>query len=77
MKHQKIKEKWINYRSNLILKFRQNVINRSKEIIDLGISEAGKTRPDAEAELDRANSSIDSYCWCSTLIHYVKCCRWN
>ena len=46
------------YRSELILKFRQNVINRSKEIIDLGISEAGKTRPDAEAELDRAVQAL-------------------
>ena len=48
----------LSFRAELILKFRQGVINRSKEIIDICISEAGKTRPDAEAELDRAVQAL-------------------
>ena len=42
----------LSYRAELILKFRQGVIDRSNEIIDICTTEAGKTRPDAEAELD-------------------------
>ena len=48
----------LSFRAELILKFRQGVINRSKEIINICISEAGKTRPDAEAELDRAVQAL-------------------
>jgi malonate-semialdehyde dehydrogenase (acetylating)/methylmalonate-semialdehyde dehydrogenase len=48
----------LSFRAELILKFRQGVINRSNEIIDICISEAGKTRPDAEAELDRAVQAL-------------------
>ena len=43
----------LSYRAELILKLRQGIIDRSDEIINICISEAGKTRPDAEAELDR------------------------
>ena len=48
----------LSYRAELILKFRQAVIDRSNEIIDICITEAGKTRPDAEAELDRAVQAL-------------------
>ncbi|MDA9614507.1 CoA-acylating methylmalonate-semialdehyde dehydrogenase [Pseudomonadota bacterium] len=48
----------LSFRAELILKFRQGVINRSVEIVDICISEAGKTRPDAEAELDRAVQAL-------------------
>ena len=44
----------LSYRAELILEFRQLLINKSSEIIDLCTTEAGKTLPDAEAELDRA-----------------------
>ena len=37
-----------------MLEFRQELIKKSSEIIDLCTTEAGKTLPDAEAELDRA-----------------------
>lgn len=48
----------LSFRAELILKFRQGIINRSNEIVDICISEAGKTRPDAEAELDRAVQAL-------------------
>ena len=48
----------LSYRAELVLKFRQGIINRSNEIVDICISEAGKTRPDAEAELDRAVQAL-------------------
>ena len=48
----------LSYRAELILKFRQGVIDRSNEIIDICTTEAGKTRPDAEAELDRAIQAL-------------------
>ena len=48
----------LTYRAELILKFRQSVIDRSSEIIDICINEAGKTKPDAEAELDRAVQAL-------------------
>ena len=48
----------LTYRAELILKFRQSVIDRSSEIIDICINEAGKTKPDAEAELDRAIQAL-------------------
>ena len=48
----------LSYRAELILKFRQGIINRSTEIVDICVSEAGKTRPDAEAELDRAVQAL-------------------
>ena len=48
----------LSFRAELILKFRQGIINRSVEIVDICISEAGKTRPDAEAELDRAVQAL-------------------
>ena len=48
----------LTYRAELILKFRQSVIDRSSEIIDICINEAGKTRPDSEAELDRAVQAL-------------------
>ena len=48
----------LSYRAELILKFRQGVINKSNEIIEICITEAGKTRPDAEAELDRAVQAL-------------------
>ena len=37
----------LTFRAELILKFRQGVIDRSSEIIDICINEAGKTKPDA------------------------------
>ena len=48
----------LTHRAELILKFRQYVIDRSSEIIDICINEAGKTKPDAEAELDRAIQAL-------------------
>ena len=48
----------LTLRAELILKFRQGVIDRSSEIIDICINEAGKTKPDAEAELDRAVQAL-------------------
>ena len=48
----------LSYRAELILKLRQGIIDRSDEIINICISEAGKTRPDAEAELDRAIQAL-------------------
>ena len=48
----------LTFRAELILKFRQGVIDRSSEIIDICINEAGKTKPDAEAELDRAVQAL-------------------
>ena len=48
----------LTYRAELILKFRQYVIDRSSEIINICINEAGKTKPDAEAELDRAVQAL-------------------
>ena len=48
----------LSYRAELILKFRQGVINKSNEIIEICITEAGKTRPDAEAEFDRAVQAL-------------------
>jgi malonate-semialdehyde dehydrogenase (acetylating)/methylmalonate-semialdehyde dehydrogenase len=48
----------LSYRAELILKLRQGIINRSDEIINICVSEAGKTRPDAEAELDRAIQAL-------------------
>ena len=48
----------LSYRAELILKLRQGIINKSEEIIDICIKEAGKTRPDAEAELDRAVQAL-------------------
>ena len=48
----------LSYRAELILRFRQGVIDKSNEIIDICITEAGKTRPDAEAELDRAIQAL-------------------
>ena len=48
----------LSYRAELMMKLRQGVINRSEEIIDICISEGGKTRPDAEAELDRAIQAL-------------------
>lgn len=48
----------LSFRAELILKFRQGVIDKSSEIIDICITEAGKTRPDAEAELDRAIQAL-------------------
>ena len=36
----------------------EGIIDRSDEIINICISEAGKTRPDAEAELDRAIQAL-------------------
>lgn len=48
----------LSYRAELMMKFRQGIINRSEEIIDICVSEAGKTRPDAEAELDRAIQAL-------------------
>ena len=40
----------LGYRAELILKLRQGIINKSEEIIDICVKEAGKTSPDAEAE---------------------------
>ena len=48
----------LSYRAELMMKLRQGVINRSEEIIDICVSEGGKTRPDAEAELDRAIQAL-------------------
>ncbi len=48
----------MSYRAELILKFRQGVIDKSDDIIDICIKEAGKTKPDAEAELDRAIQAL-------------------
>jgi malonate-semialdehyde dehydrogenase (acetylating)/methylmalonate-semialdehyde dehydrogenase len=48
----------LSYRAELILKFRQGIIDRSNEIIGICTSEAGKTKPDAEAELDRAIQAL-------------------
>ena len=48
----------LSYRAELILKLRQGIIDRSDEIINICVSEAGKTRPDAEAELDRAIQAL-------------------
>lgn len=48
----------MSYRAELILKFRQGVIDKSTEIVDICIKEAGKTKPDAEAELDRAIQAL-------------------
>ena len=48
----------LTFRAELILKFRQEVIDRSSKIIDICINEAGKTKPDAEAELDRAVQAL-------------------
>ena len=48
----------LTHRAELILKFRQYVIDRSSEIINICINEAGKTKPDAEAELDRAIQAL-------------------
>ena len=48
----------MSYRAELILKFRQGVIDKSNDIIDICIKEAGKTKPDAEAELDRAIQAL-------------------
>jgi malonate-semialdehyde dehydrogenase (acetylating)/methylmalonate-semialdehyde dehydrogenase len=48
----------LSYRAELMMKLRQGVINRSEEIIDICVSEGGKTRPDAEAELDRAVQAL-------------------
>ena len=48
----------LSYRAELILKLRQGIINKSEDIIDICIKEAGKTRPDAEAELDRAVQAL-------------------
>ena len=50
----------LSYRAELILKLRQGIIDRSDEIINICVSEAGKTRPDAEAELDRAIQALQS-----------------
>ena len=48
----------LSYRAELILKFRQGIIDRSNEIIGICTTEAGKTKPDAEAELDRAIQAL-------------------
>ena len=48
----------LGYRAELILRLRQGIINKSKEIIDICVKEAGKTSPDAEAELDRAIQAL-------------------
>ena len=48
----------LSYRAELILKFRQGVIDKSNEIIGICTTEAGKTKPDAEAELDRAIQAL-------------------
>ena len=48
----------LSYRAELILKFRQGIIDRSNELIGICTSEAGKTKPDAEAELDRAIQAL-------------------
>ena len=48
----------LSYRAELMMKFRQGVIDRSEDIIDICVTEAGKTRPDAEAELDRAIQAL-------------------
>ena len=48
----------LSYRAELMMKLRQGVINRSEEIIGICVSEGGKTRPDAEAELDRAIQAL-------------------
>ena len=48
----------LSFRAELMLEFRQELIKKSSEIIDLCTTEAGKTYPDAEAELDRAVQCI-------------------
>ena len=48
----------LGYRAELILKFRQLVIERTDEILNICISECGKTKPDAAAELDRAIQAL-------------------
>ena len=48
----------LGYRAELILKFRQLVIENTDKILDICISECGKTKPDAAAELDRAIQAL-------------------
>ncbi|URQ68968.1 CoA-acylating methylmalonate-semialdehyde dehydrogenase [SAR86 cluster bacterium] len=48
----------LGYRAELILKFRQLVIENTNKILDICISECGKTKPDAAAELDRAIQAL-------------------
>lgn len=48
----------LGYRAELILKFRQLIIENTDKIIDICISECGKTKPDAAAELDRAIQAL-------------------
>lgn len=48
----------LGYRAELILKFRQLIIENTDKILDICISECGKTKPDAAAELDRAIQAL-------------------
>ena len=48
----------LGYRAELILQFRQLVIENTNKILDICISECGKTKPDAAAELDRAIQAL-------------------
>ena len=48
----------LGYRAELILKFRQLIIENTNKILDICISECGKTKPDAAAELDRAIQAL-------------------
>ena len=48
----------LGFRAELILKFRQLIIENTDKILDICISECGKTKPDAAAELDRAIQAL-------------------